>query len=82
MPEYRYSEYIRMAKIAEAVQTSDGMLDVESILESFSVLIKKQRAILDASGEASDEGTNSLMSDYIREQEKLVWMYTAFLNKK
>jgi starvation-inducible DNA-binding protein len=28
-----------------------------------------------------DEGTNALMSDYIREQEKLVWMYSAYLNE-
>ncbi len=26
-------------------------------------------------------GTNALMSDYIRIQEKLVWMYSSFLNK-
>ena len=29
--------------------------------------------------EAGDEGTNALMSDYIREQEKMVWMYRAYL---
>jgi starvation-inducible DNA-binding protein len=80
-PEYRYSEYISKSAIAEASQTEDGKKDVESILNSFSILIQKQRAILNASGEADDEGTNSLMSDYIREQEKLVWMYSAFLNK-
>jgi starvation-inducible DNA-binding protein len=80
-PEYRYSVYLKTSEIAEAEQTSDGMKDVQSIIDSLSILIKKQRVILDASGEADDEGTNSLMSDYIREQEKLVWMYTAFLNK-
>jgi starvation-inducible DNA-binding protein len=30
--------------------------------------------------ELGDEGTNALMSDYIREQEKLIWMYSAFLS--
>ena len=29
--------------------------------------------------EAEDEGTAALMSDYIREQEKLVWMRSAYL---
>jgi len=80
-PEYSYSAYISKSAIAEASQTEDGMKDVESILNSFSILIEKQRNILNSSGEADDEGTNSLMSDYIREQEKLVWMYSAFLNK-
>jgi len=80
-PEYRYSRYIDMAELQEAEQTQDGLKNVQNLLDSFSVLIKKQRKLLDLSGEADDEGTNSLMSDYIREQEKLVWMYSAFLNK-
>ena len=40
-----------------------------------------QRDLLNLSAEADDEGTNALMSDYIRAQEKLVWMYSAFVNK-
>jgi starvation-inducible DNA-binding protein len=40
--------------------------------------LKLQREILDLSGEADDEGTNALMSDYISEQEKLVWMYSSY----
>jgi starvation-inducible DNA-binding protein len=34
---------------------------------------------LDASDEASDEGTNSMMSEFITEQEKTVWMMKAWL---
>jgi starvation-inducible DNA-binding protein len=41
----------------------------------------QQRKLLNVSGDADDEGTNALMSDYIREQEKLVWMYKAFLGE-
>ena len=33
------------------------------------------------SADANDEGTNALMSDYIRAQEKLVWMYGAYLGR-
>ncbi|HRN41736.1 MAG TPA: ferritin-like domain-containing protein, partial [Vicingus sp.] len=44
-------------------------------------VIAMQREILALANEADDEGTNALMSDYIRAQEKLVWMYSAFLNK-
>jgi len=80
-PEYRYSKYRESAEIAEATKTTDGVADVENILSSFAFLIGKQRALLQLSGDADDEGTNSLMSDYIREQEKLVWMYGAFLNR-
>jgi len=36
---------------------------------------------LDKSGDANDEGTNSMMSDFIAEQEKTVWMMKAWLNE-
>jgi starvation-inducible DNA-binding protein len=36
---------------------------------------------LDLSDKIGDEGTNSLMSGYITEQEKEVWMYSAYLGK-
>ncbi len=79
-PEHRHTEYIKIAELKEADETSNGVSNVENIVDSFEVLIKKQRALLDLAGEANDEGTVALMSDYIREQEKLVWMYSAFLN--
>lgn len=80
-PEHKYSEYLKVSEIKESAETSDGIQDVKNIVDAFSILIMKQRDILEAAGDANDEGTNSLMSDYIREQEKLVWMYSAFLNK-
>jgi starvation-inducible DNA-binding protein len=63
------------------MNTSNGTENVESIVSSLSLLISKQRQILSVAADADDEGTNSLMSDYIREQEKLVWMYSASLKK-
>lgn len=78
-PEHRYSAYSERAAIGESLEVSDGRQAVENILASFRVLITLQREILSISGEAGDEGTNALMSDYIRAQEKQVWMYSAWL---
>ena len=78
-PNHKYSDYGKVAQIKESSEVSDGIKAVRDILESFKVIIKMQRELLALSGEADDEGTNALMSDYIREQEKLVWMYSAFL---
>lgn len=80
-PEHNYSSYVKTSKIAESKKVADGDKAVEGILEAFKVIISKQRELLDLSGEINDEGTNSLMSDYITEQEKMVWMYAAHLNK-
>lgn len=46
-----------------------------------SELFPLERELLDLSDESNDEGTNALMSDYIREQEKLIWMYSAYLDE-
>ena len=80
-PKHNYSDYRASSKIKESVQVSDGVKAVEDILASFQTIIILQREILNMSANAGDEGTNALMSDYIRAQEKLVWMYSAFLRK-
>lgn len=80
-PPHRYSDYLNKSKVEESSQVADGVKAVKNILEAFSVLIALQREILDLSDDAGDEGTNALMSDYIREQEKLVWMYSSFLGE-
>jgi starvation-inducible DNA-binding protein len=80
-PNHNYSDYTRISKITESKEVSDGIKSVTNILESFKILITLQRELLILSAEADDEGTNAQMSDYIRAQEKLVWMYSAFLNK-
>ena len=80
-PNHNYTTYKKNSKIEESVQVSDGVKAVKDILNSFKIIIALQRDLLSISAETGDEGTNALMSDYIRAQEKLVWMYSAFLNK-
>ena len=81
-PLHSYSDYIALSEVKERKDVSVGDEAVELVLKGFSILIRKERNLLKISAEADDEGTNALMSDYIREQEKLVWMYSAYLNKK
>jgi starvation-inducible DNA-binding protein len=78
-PIHAYSEYFKISEIKEKQNISIGREGVEEILKSFRIIIIKEREILDLSSDAGDEGTNALMSDYIREQEKLVWMYSSYL---
>lgn len=80
-PQHKYTEYYKLSSIAESSQVSDGIVAVEDILSSFKTIITLQRALLTLADEAGDEGTNALMSDYIRAQEKLVWMYSSFLDQ-
>ncbi len=78
-PNHKFTDYQKVSKVAEAAEVSDGIVAVQTILNSFKIIIGLQRELLSLSAETGDEGTNALMSDYIRAQEKLVWMYSAFL---
>ncbi len=80
-PSHSYTDYLKMAAIKEKKNISDGKIAVQSVLESFGILLKIERELLSLSADADDEGTNALMSDYIRQQEKLVWMYSSFMGK-
>ncbi len=79
-PVHQFTSYLNESEIKETSDVTDGKEAIASILEAYKILLIKQRVILDVSDKADDEGTNALMSDYIREGEKLVWMYSAYLN--
>ena len=78
-PSHKFSQYLQMSQISESLEVTNGNNAVKEILDAFKILLKKQRTILDLSGDLGDEGTNAQMSDNVREQEKLVWMYSAYL---
>lgn len=78
-PLHTFQDYTSLAEVKSIKETTDAKGTVQGVLDGFQTILVKQRDILDLSGKADDEGTNALMSDYIREQEKLVWMYSAFL---
>lgn len=80
-PAHSYSSYIQQSSIPERKDISDGVEAASYILEGFQTVLEKQRKVLNSAGEAQDEGTNALMSDYISQQEKQVWMYRSYLNK-
>lgn len=80
-PNHSYTDYLKLSEIKEKRNVADGKEAVKSIVDSFGVLLKIERELLNLSANAEDEGTNALMSDYIRQQEKSVWMYSAYLAK-
>jgi starvation-inducible DNA-binding protein len=78
---HNFSHYKMVSKIPESNQVINGIKAAENILNSFHIIISLQREILAFSNKIGDEGTFSLMSDNLKSQEKLVWMYGAFLGK-
>jgi starvation-inducible DNA-binding protein len=80
-PLHTFDDYQKTTQIKSIKNISDGNTGITNVLDSFKTIIIKQRDLLNLAAETEDEGTNALMSDYIREQEKLVWMYSSFLNR-
>ena len=79
-PLHTFQDYSAQAQVPVGKNVSEDEKAVELIVDSLTELLKIERQILDKSGDANDEGTNSLMSDFITEQEKTVWMMKAWLS--
>ena len=79
-PLHTYTDYLKVSKIKEARNITNGVKGVEIIVNNFSTLIHTEREILDLASEANDEGTVSLMSDYITQTEKTLWMLNSYLH--
>ncbi len=80
-PLHTFEDYSAKAEVQVGKNVSEDDKAVRLIVESLTQLLKIERAILEKAGDANDEGTNSMMSDFITEQEKTVWMMKAWLNE-
>ena len=79
IPLHTFSDYLKLSSVKEAKNLADGKKAITNVLYGFKILLHIERKILALADNAGDEGSNALMSDYIREQEKMVWMYSAYL---
>ncbi|UMB61590.1 DNA starvation/stationary phase protection protein [Lutibacter sp. A80] len=79
-PLHTFSDYVSLAKVPVGKDVTNDEESVKLVVNSLTELLKIERSILGESDEADDEGTNSMMSDFIAEQEKTIWMLNAWLN--
>lgn len=81
VPKNKFSDYLKIADVKEIDGVSTGDDALKHILESYSYFIGEERNILSIASQAGDEATVALMSDYLKEQEKMVWMLCAYSSK-
>jgi len=79
VPLHTFEDYIAKSKVPVGKNITKDEDAIRLIVDSLSQLLLIERKILNASGDSDDEGTNSMMSDFITEQEKTVWMMKAWL---
>lgn len=80
VPAHRFSEYLKTSQVKESAYLTSGEAGIKHIMETYSLFLQSEREILSTASEAGDEATVAMMSDYIREQEKMLWMLTAYLS--
>jgi len=80
VPLHTFEDYKQKSKVTVGKNVTKDDTAVRLIIDSLTSLLQLERQLLELSGEASDEGTNSLMSDLITEQEKTIWMMTSWFD--
>ncbi|MCF6223215.1 MAG: DNA starvation/stationary phase protection protein [Flavobacteriaceae bacterium] len=78
-PLHTFSDYMDKASVSVGKDISIDIKAVELVINSLEKLLVIERNILDQSADANDEGTNAMMSDFIAEQEKTIWMLKSWL---
>lgn len=81
-PENRFSEYLKVSNLKEDGYEREGRHALDRILDAMSVIIKQERALAAKAAEVNDDVTVALMDGYLEVQEKLVWMFVSYLEKK
>lgn len=80
VPLHTFQDYVAHSAIVPKKDITNGKEALQLVVDAYGIIIPLERELLEVSEKFQDEGTNALMSDYIREQEKNIWMYTSFLN--
>lgn len=79
VPYHTFEEYVAHSKVPVGKNVSKDEDAIRLIVDSLTELLLLERSILETSSKAGDEGTNAMMSDFITQQEKTVWMMKAWL---
>ena len=82
IPLHTFDDYTKNSKIKIGKNIHNDEEAIALIVNSLTELLKVERIILSQSGTIDDEGTNSMMSDFIKEQEKTIWMMKAWLEEE
>ncbi len=78
-PLHAYSDFAHNSKISEDKNVHEGATCVKGVVSGLQALIAEQRHVASVADSLEDQGTADLVAAYVQEQEKLVWMYNAFL---
>ena len=82
VPLHTFSDFIENADIEEVRDILPGEECIVLTLEYLRGIVQKQREIVSLAQEKEDVGTQDLLTPYINQQEKLLWLLRAYLGKE
>ena len=77
-PENKFSGSLKVARISEVSGISSSHDAVANVLATYKHLIVEERKLIDLANEANDVVTADMLTGYLKEQEKMIWMLVAF----
>ena len=77
-PENKFSGYLKVARIPEVSGVSSSEEAVDNVLNTYKHFIAEERKLIELAEEANDVVTADMLTGYLKEQEKMVWMLVAF----
>jgi starvation-inducible DNA-binding protein len=77
-PLHTFEDYIANNRLKVGKDISKDTEAVHLVMESLADLLRIERVILEETARIGDEGTNAMMSGFITEQEKTIWMMKAW----
>jgi starvation-inducible DNA-binding protein len=80
-PLHTFSDYLAHAEVPIGKDISDATGAVTLVVDSLRAIVVIERNILAEAEALGDEGTLTLLTDFITLQEKMIWMYGSWLNK-
>ncbi len=78
-PLHTFKDYLKEAVIEPQKNISDAESAVKAIVVGLETLIEIERTIQEIAEQDNDTATVDLVSSFIEEQEKTLWMYNAWL---
>ncbi|UII21284.1 Dps family protein [Fulvivirga ligni] len=78
-PLHSFEDYISTATIKAKKDVHDGEGAVSGVIDDLKNIIELEREIKEMAAESGDDATEDLMTGFIDEQEKTLWMMKAWL---
>ena len=78
-PYSTFKDYLKHSILGENQVIKDGKTGINYILYAQKELLIVEKELLKLTVEMDDDGTNSFLSDLVKEKEKTNWMFSAWM---